>query len=59
MAGRELFSKLFSFKSIASLMTKFKPPKDETGKEFSTFMLVLFSNTNLGDSTKAVKYSSE
>ena len=59
MDGRLLFSKLLIFKSIASLMTKFKPPKDETGNEFSTFMLVLFSNTNLGDSTKAVKHSSE
>jgi len=34
-------------------MTKFNPPKDVTGEEFTIFMSVLFSNTNLGDNTKA------
>jgi len=40
-------------------MTKFSPPNAETGEEFSIFMLVLLSNTNLGEYAKAVKHSFE
>lgn len=38
-----------------SLMTKFNSPKKVTDEEFITFILVLFSNTNLGDNTETVK----
>lgn len=36
-------------------MTKFNSPKRVTDEEFITFILVLFSNTNLGDNTETVK----
>ena len=53
--GKESSSSCPTFMSFSSSRTKFNPPKDDNGVEFSIFILVFVSNTNLGENTKAVK----
>ena len=55
IVGKKSFNSLLKPLLSNSFITKLRPPKEEIGELFSTFISVLLDNTNLGESTTAGK----